>query len=311
MGTKRKLFFLAIIFLSLSLVNCGKDGAVGPQGNTGDKGATGAQGLVGPAGPKGANGKDGSKMYTGTTVPLVTTGTIGDFYVNTSTGFLYGPKAANGWGTGYSLKGPAGATGAAGSKTLSGAGVPGAALGSNGDFYLDKSSYLLYGPKTSAGWGVGLNLRGPVGTANVIYSDWVNILSWKTSIIFDTYHFYYDIAASKITQAILDKGAVIVYGKLNGYNPTIWPTDNVAVMPILISYKNISSGPINTDIWSAITSLNNIRIDFVNDQNYYTSIANNHLFRYVIIPGGVHTTGSHHIDFSNYMEVKRVFHLID
>lgn len=310
MRTKRYLLILAILCISLSLANCGKDGVTGPQGTTGEKGD---QGLVGPAGPKGENGKSGSNIYSGRVLPSSTTGVVGDYYINTATGFLYGPKTATGWGTGYSLKGPAGATGAtgtAGSKTWSGSGVPGVSLGSIGDFYLDKSSYLLYGPKTNTGWGVAINLRGPAGSANVIYSDWVIATTWVPATIFNTYHLYYDIAASNLTQIVLDQGMVIVYGKMNGYNPIIWPVDNVGVLPIILNYKLTAGGITYTDTWSAITSLRKIRIDFVNNENYYTSISSSHSFRYVIIPGGVHASAKH-LNLHDYAEVKRTFHLID
>ena len=41
---------------------------------------------------------------------------------------------------------------------LAGSGPPGPSLGTTGDFYLDQTSKLLYGPKTSTGWGGGLYL---------------------------------------------------------------------------------------------------------------------------------------------------------
>ena len=317
MKTQRYLLLLSIICLSLLLVKCGKDGAIGPQGDAGDKGTTGLQGPVGPAGPKGVDGSDGSIIYSGKSVPVTATGKAGDFYLDTSTGLLYGPKTAAGWGTGVSLKGPAGvagAAGAAGSKTLSGAGAPAAALGSNGDFYLDKSNYLLYGPKADAGWGTAVNLRGPAGpagSANVIYADWIKPTAYKKDTVFETYHFYYDIAASKITQAILDNGTVIVYARLNGYNTLIWPVNNVAALPIILNYKFATGGITYTDTWSAITSVGKIRIDFVNNNNFYNNIATTHSFRYVIIPGGMHTASVTHTNFNNYAEVKQVFNLTD
>lgn len=40
-------------------------------------------------------------------------------------------------------------------------------LGVEGDYYLDKSSYELYGPKINNGWGTPLNLTGGDGNANV------------------------------------------------------------------------------------------------------------------------------------------------
>ncbi len=103
------MLFLALI--ALLATSCGKDGATGPQGPTG---ATGGQGPVGPAGPAGANGQNGSVIYSGNTVPASTTGAVGDFYINLTTGLLYGPKTSAGWGTGFSLKGATGTTGATG-----------------------------------------------------------------------------------------------------------------------------------------------------------------------------------------------------
>ncbi|SDD91726.1 hypothetical protein SAMN05216464_10334 [Mucilaginibacter pineti] len=311
--------FFALLILCLASCKKGDDGATGPAGSTG---ATGAQGVVGPAGPKGADGKDGSVIYSGNTLPAATTGVVGDFYLNVATGLLYGPKTGEGWGAGFSLKGPAGATGATGATgaagangntTLSGSGAPSASLGNVGDFYLDKTSYFLYGPKTGTGWGPAVNLRGPAGpagTANVIYSDWIKPDVYTKTTIFGTIHFSYTITAAKITQDILDKGTVIVYGKLNGYNPVIWPTDNVAALPIVITYMSGTNS--NIDTWSGIASLGAIQIDLTSSLNAYSSISNAHSFRYVIIPGGVHTTAvAKQLNINDYESVRKYYHITD
>lgn len=60
------------------------------------------------AGTAGANGKDGKTILNGTTVPNMSQGTEGDFYIDTKTSNIYGPKTASGWGTAVSLKGPKG-----------------------------------------------------------------------------------------------------------------------------------------------------------------------------------------------------------
>src|ERR1035437_6550363 len=114
-------FIAAAIILTCS---CGKDGAVGPAGSTG---------AVGPAGPAGANGTNGSLIYSGTTPPDDTIGATGDFYLDLSTGLLYGPKTVGGWGTGFSLLGATGAPGRAGSKIISGSGAPSIGVGVPGD----------------------------------------------------------------------------------------------------------------------------------------------------------------------------------
>ena len=142
----------------------GQTGATGPQGPAGQTGATGPQGPAGQTGQTGATGSQGQTGATGAQGQAGQTGATG----------AQGPQGPAG------ATGATGATGAAGSKTLSGTSAPGSTLGSNGDYYLDKTNYLLYGPKTATGWGTPILLRGaqgaqgPVGPAgadgSVIYS---------------------------------------------------------------------------------------------------------------------------------------------
>lgn len=79
-------------------------GPVGPQGNTGQ---TGAQGLA---------GTPGSKIYSGSANPLAATGIAGDYYFNTTTRTIFGPKNADDtWPAGtVLLQGATGAQGLAG-----------------------------------------------------------------------------------------------------------------------------------------------------------------------------------------------------
>lgn len=76
----------------------GPAGATGTKGEKGDAGARGATGAAGAA---------GSQFLSGTAVPT-TQGKVSDFYFRTTTGVLYGPKTASGWGSGVSLKGAKG-----------------------------------------------------------------------------------------------------------------------------------------------------------------------------------------------------------
>lgn len=115
--------------------------------------------LVGPA---------GTSILSGAAAPT-TEGDNGDFYIRTTTSMLYGPKAAGTWPAGVSLigaTGPTGATGATGAngKTiLNGTSVPGAGIGTDGDFYLDTNTSTLYGPKASGTWPSGVSLLGSIG----------------------------------------------------------------------------------------------------------------------------------------------------
>jgi hypothetical protein len=243
---KFNYLMLFLTLIALLATSCSKDGATGPQGTTG---ATGPQGPIGPAGPAGANGQNGSVIYSGNTVPASTTGAIGDFYINLTTGLLYGPKTATGWGTGFSLKGATGsagatgATGAAGNKIYSGSGAPATTIGVAGDYYLDKTNYMLYGPKTASSWGTPLSLQGPAGpqgpvgpqgpegNANVLTdvfsvtnSQWL----WNSQYVFQTnpssyteyFTRYYVRSNNSITQDVLTNGMVLVYFTPNTSNNT-------------------------------------------------------------------------------------------
>ena len=114
----------------------------------------------GVVGPRGELGEDGSTILSGPTAPDPATGKIGDYYFRISNNDFYGPKTANGWGAPTNLKGAAGAEGSA---ILSGTTAPGLAQGTNGDFYFRISTADFYGPKSSAGWGTAVNLKGSAG----------------------------------------------------------------------------------------------------------------------------------------------------
>jgi hypothetical protein len=46
---------------------------------------------------------------------------------------------------------------------LNGKGSPSAKIGINGDFYIDISSFNIYGPKVNNRWPSPVSLRGPAG----------------------------------------------------------------------------------------------------------------------------------------------------
>ena len=95
----------------------------GPTGPSGPSGAAstvaGPTGPTGPSGaastvpgPTGATGAGGYSVLTGVVAPT-TEGVNGDFFINTATSTIYGPKAAGAWPSGVLLVGPTGPTGAA------------------------------------------------------------------------------------------------------------------------------------------------------------------------------------------------------
>ena len=56
--------------------------------------------LTGESGPQGPRG---SQLLSGDTDPSISIGLINDQYINTDTGYLFGPKTTSGWGVGVPL----------------------------------------------------------------------------------------------------------------------------------------------------------------------------------------------------------------
>ena len=175
----------------------GATGVAGPSG--GPAGPTGPQGPTGLTGPAGTNG---TAVLNGNTTPTINTGVDGDFYINTASNELYGPKANGVWTTSVLLIGPAGPSGVAGTTgsvgptgltgpagptgnaglpgtigpigltgpagtngtaVLNGTSVPSTSTGVNGDFYINTASNELFGPKANGVWSNGVSLVGPAG----------------------------------------------------------------------------------------------------------------------------------------------------
>lgn len=129
---------------------------------------------------------------------------------------------------------------------------------------------------------------GPTGTANVVYGEWYTPAAYDVTTVFGMKKFTNTVAVPEITQELLDNGVVLVYGKLLGYNPSIWPAGQVSQLPITLTYV---SGSTVYDTWSALATVGNLKIEFVNSGNIYNSISNAHQFRFVAIPGGVAAAG--------------------
>lgn len=113
------------------------------------------------------------KLLSGTEPPVSTVGSDGAFFLDYKSGRLYGPKAGGAWPTAsLSLMGPAGPVGPAGAPGTggtspglhSGTTTPAHTLGLDGDFYINLSSKILYGPKASGAWpATGISIVGSLG----------------------------------------------------------------------------------------------------------------------------------------------------
>jgi hypothetical protein len=121
----------------------GATGAAGPQGPiglTGVTGAAGPQGSIGLSGPQGVAGTNGTAVLNGTTVPVAGIGANGDFYINTATNTLYGPKVSGVWPAGISLVGPQGPQGLAGATGPQGPAGPSGSSSVGGAYFVKYTS---------------------------------------------------------------------------------------------------------------------------------------------------------------------------
>lgn len=141
--------------------------------------------------------------------------------------------------------------------------------------------------------------QGPTGTANVIYSAWTKAGTWTKTNVFGVDRFYTEIQADRLSQEVLDRGVVLVYAKLE--------TDNnqVRQLPITV-YAQFTE-----DIIDFSLNLGKVRIwsTPVKGPGIPVSPSSNHLFRYVLIPGGQ----AGRIDFEKltYAEAKARFGFTD
>ena len=102
---------------------------------------------------------DGGEFLNGPAAPTAGDGANGDFWLDTSTNDLYGPKENGAW--------PA-TTISFSEQILSGIVAPLSTLGKVNDYYFDSAKKELYGPKTSSGWGAPTPL-GEADYQNVLY----------------------------------------------------------------------------------------------------------------------------------------------
>jgi len=147
----------------------GATGEQGPIGLTGATGPEGPQGLTGATGSAGADGADGKTVLSGSGDPM-TEGTDGDFYLNTTTTILFGPKATT-WPAGVSLIGPQGEQGTQGIQGLTGATGPQGETGLTGATGADGApGTTVFADLT------GISITDPVDDQYLRYngSAWIN-----------------------------------------------------------------------------------------------------------------------------------------
>lgn len=104
-------------------------------------------------------GDDGGSLLSGSLPPTSADGANGDFYLDTNTKELYGPKENGAW---------PGSTISISEQILSGVVAPLSTLGKLNDYYYNSATKELYGPKTAQGWGSPTSL-GDADYTNVLF----------------------------------------------------------------------------------------------------------------------------------------------
>jgi len=111
------------------------------------------------------NAPTGNSITYGLGEPDTASGQINDTYINTANGIFY-QKKTGGWEMEFSMldgpaggpgpKGDTGAPGTNGKTVLSGTINPSNQMvGTNGDFYINTNTWMIFGPKADGNWGTG------------------------------------------------------------------------------------------------------------------------------------------------------------
>ncbi|TCV04123.1 hypothetical protein EDC17_11062 [Sphingobacterium alimentarium] len=173
--------------------------------------------------------------------------------------------------------------------------MPAASQGVNGDYYFRLSNSMFYGPKTAAGWGSGVNLRGATGSANVIYSGWLSFpQSQRYTSIDGTQYKVNHINVPRLTQSLVDQGLIMVYYLYQ---------NSVHQLPYT-SDAGPGVGPAKTSTISYLPKPGRILITIYTHDNSASVGLGSIQFRYVIVPGGVVATlKNKNIDLNDQLAV--------
>ncbi|GAA4109082.1 hypothetical protein GCM10022393_05470 [Aquimarina addita] len=137
---------------------------------------------------------------------------------------------------------------------------------------------------------------GETGTANVIYSDWID--SEFDEDITDGFDSF-SISAPELTQELIDSGTLLVYGRID--NGTVYQIPLVLYGNINESYfvRIIEPGSFNIGVEGVVSD--NIGTPFFNDT-----------FRYILIPGETTATANKSAqDYTSmsYNEIAKLFNI--
>ena len=114
----------------------------------------------------GMQGPRGASILNGPGLPSSSIGIPSDYYLDTLTDILYGPKTSSWPSSGTSLKGSVGPAGPTGYSVYTGTSAPNNSLGNNGDTYIQSTANLIYS-KIS---GIWTNAQEIVSKSNWSYT---------------------------------------------------------------------------------------------------------------------------------------------
>ena len=155
------------------------------------------------------------------------------------------------------------------------------------------------GDKGDTGATGATGAAGKTGSANVIYSAWMDV----TFNLVDSFTAVGNIAAPKIVDSIIQKGDVKVYWNVNtASNPSIVSLpyhDN----GVLFGASDMANIP--------LVKVGNIYLYSNYNLSSFTTTAGEKAFqyRYIIIPGGVSARSG--VNWNDYSEVKKYLELKD
>ncbi|HEU4858969.1 MAG TPA: hypothetical protein VFT15_04000 [Chitinophagaceae bacterium] len=159
------------------------------------------------------------------------------------------------------------------------------------------------GPAGAAGPTGAPGPKGDTGTANVIYSPWLDVEyeadTLHNGALIDTVGYYATITAAKLTNAILNSGEIKVY-----VNFGTAATPVITALPYFDIYSLLSIEAYFRLQEIFLYSDADVSTETVSGQKYLQ-------YRYILIPGSVPSGRRKYVDWNNYNEVKAFLGLTD
>lgn len=168
------------------------------------------------------------------------------------------------------------------------------------------------GPTGAAGAAGTQGAQGNPGTANVIYSNWLDVgfradtATNTTTGRLDTLGYSATIPALQLVDSILDKGDIKVYWNAGS------ETDTSGSFVLALPFNDLLVSGILTNVYF---SRNTISLYANADLSTYTENGNRYSqFRYILIPGGTaagRKPNGSVVNWNNYAEVKQYLGMKD